>query len=112
LVNSTVALFFLFVTVAVVLNLVATVRLMRSAVYSASQKALQLAVIWVIPLIGAILVLSVSAHDRKSRAPVRYDEGPWLPGIGPENDHGKHGGSLGDSISHDGHGANGDGSGD
>jgi hypothetical protein len=53
-------------TAAAVLNLVATVCLMRSAVYSASQKALQMALVWVIPLVGAIFVLSVRAHDRKS----------------------------------------------
>jgi hypothetical protein len=106
--------FILLLTVAIVLNLIATVCLMRSAVYSTSQKRLQLALVWAVPLVGAILVLSVWAHDRKSasRDPVRYDEGSWLAGIGPENDHGKHRGSLGDSSSHDGHGADGGGSGD
>jgi hypothetical protein len=87
---------------------------LRSAVYSDSQKTLQLALVWAVPLIGAILVLWVSDHDRKStsRDAIRYDEGPWLPGIGPENDHGRHGGSLGDSSSHDGHGGGGGGAGD
>jgi hypothetical protein len=62
--------------------------------------------VWVIPLVGAIFVLGVWAHDRKStsRDPVRYGEGPWLPGIGPENEHRHHGNNLGDSGSHDGHG--------
>jgi hypothetical protein len=106
LVNSTVALYFVFLTIVVVLNLVATVCLMPSAVYSASQKTLQLVLIWVLPFVGAILVLTVLAHDRKSasRDPVRNDEGPWLPGIGPESDRGHHGGGFGDGASHDGHG--------
>jgi hypothetical protein len=111
LVNSTVPLFLFFLTVVVVLNLAATVCLMPSAVYSAAQKALQLMLIWVLPLVGAILVLSVWVHDRKSasRDPIRSGEGPWLPGIGPERDRGHHGGGFGDGAGHDGHGGGGDG---
>jgi hypothetical protein len=100
-------------TAAAGLNLVATVCLMRSAVYSASQKTLQMVLVWVIPLVGAIFVLSVWAHDRKSssRDPVRYGKGPWLPGIGPENEHRHHGDSVGESGGHDGHGGDAGGSG-
>jgi hypothetical protein len=72
LVNTTVALYFVFVTVVVVLNLVATVCLIRSAVYSASQKALQLVLIWVLPFVGAILVISVWAHDRVSASAISF----------------------------------------
>ena len=105
MVNSTVALYLVFLTVVVVLNLVATVCLIPSAVYSGSQKTLQLVLIWVLPFVGAILVISVWAHDRKStlRDPVRNDEGPWLPGIGPESDRAHHGGGFGEGASHDGH---------
>ena len=83
MVDATVALYSAFLTIVVVLNLVATVYLMPSAVYSGSQKTLQLVLIWVLPFVGAILVISVWAHDRKSasRDPVRNDEGPWLPGF-------------------------------
>ena len=79
---------------------------MRSEVYSASQKTLQLVVVWAVPFVGSILVLSVWAYDRKSATHdlVGRDEGPWLPGIGPENGYGHHGGSPGDSGSHEGHG--------
>ena len=86
---------------------------MQSAIYSATQKALQLVLVWAVPLVGAIFVLSVWAHDSKSAArdPVRYGEGPWLPGIGPENEN-RHHDSLGDSgHSHDGHGGDAGGSG-
>jgi hypothetical protein len=113
LVNSTIAVFLL-LTASAILNLVATVCLMQSAVYSATQKALQLVLVWVIPLVGAIFVLSVWAHDRNSAArdPVRYGEGPWLPGIGPENENRDHDNSLGESgHSHDGHGGDAGGSG-
>jgi hypothetical protein len=106
LVNSTLALYFIFLTIVVVLNLVATGCLMPSAVYSASQKTLQLVLIWVLPFVGAILVFIVLAHDRNSasRNPLSNDEEPWLPGIGPESDRGHHGGGFGDGGSHDGHG--------
>jgi hypothetical protein len=88
----------------VVLNVVATVGLMASAMYSTSQRTLQLVLIWVLPFVGALLVLTVLAHDRKSasRDPVHNDEGPWLPGIGPESDPGHHGGGFGDGASHGG----------
>jgi hypothetical protein len=111
-VNSTIATFVL-LTAAAVLNLVATVCLMQSTLYSSTQKAPQLVLVWVIPLVGAIFVLSVWAHDRKSasRDPVRCGEGPWLPGIGPENEHRHHGNNLGDSRSHDGHGGDAGGAG-
>jgi hypothetical protein len=105
-VNSTVALYIVFLTVVVVLNLVATVCLMPSNLYSRSQKTLQSVLIWVLPFVGAILVLTVLVHDRKSASPdpVLNDEGPWLPGIGPESDRGHHGDGFGDGASHDGHG--------
>jgi hypothetical protein len=106
LVNSTVALYFVFLTIVVVLNLVATICLMPSAVYSGSQKTLQLVLIWVLPFVGAILVISVWAHDRKSasRDPVRNEVGQWRPGIGPESDRAHHGGGFGEGTSLDGHG--------
>ena len=100
--NWTVAVF---LTLVVILNLVATVCLMPSAAYSRSQKTLQLVLIWLLPLVGAILVIGVWAHDRKSasRDPVRHHEGPWLPGISPESDRAHHGGGLEEGASHDGH---------
>jgi hypothetical protein len=55
LVNSTVAVFLL-LTALVIPNLVAIVCLMQSAVYSATQRALQLMLVWVIPLVGPVFV--------------------------------------------------------
>jgi hypothetical protein len=110
-VNSTVALYFILLTIVVVLNLVATVRLTPSDVYSTSQKILQLVLIWMLPFVGAILVLTVLAHDRKSASPehVRNDEGPWLPGIGPMSDSSRPTSSFGDVGTPDGHGGGGHG---
>jgi hypothetical protein len=87
---------------------------MHSVVYSASQKTLQLVLVWVVPLVGATFVLSVWAHDRKSatRDSIRNDEGPWLPGIGPENEHRHNGAGLGEDGGHDGHSGVGSGAGD
>jgi high-affinity Fe2+/Pb2+ permease len=106
LVNTTIAVSILLMTVAVVLNLVATICVMRSTIYITMQKMLQLALVWMIPFAGAIFVLSVWAHDRASasRDAVRYDEGLWMPGIGPEGEHRYHGDNFGEAGSHDSHG--------
>jgi hypothetical protein len=95
------------------LNIVATVCMMRSDVYTASQKMLQLALVWLVPLIGSVLTLSVWAHDRKSasRDPDRHGEESWPASIGgPESDRPNRGDGFGGS-SHDGHGGDGGGSG-
>jgi hypothetical protein len=109
LINSSTTLLIGFLTIVVVLNLAATVCVTSSIVYSSSQKALQLLLVWLLPLLGAILVLSFWAHDRKtsSRSPVRDDQEPWLPGIGPESDRNHHAGGSGDSGSHEWHGGDG-----
>jgi len=85
--------------------------LIRSRVYSNSQKALQLILVWVIPLIGATVVLSVWAHDRKTSlsSPAHSAEGPWLPGIGPMSDSSHPTSSFGDAGTH---GVDGGGQGD
>jgi ABC-type nickel/cobalt efflux system permease component RcnA len=91
---------------AAVLSAIATVCVLRSAAYSTIQKLLQIALVWLLPFVGAIAVLSVWAHDRKftSPRPVHPDEGPWLPGIGPESDHRHHGADAGESGGHGGDG--------
>jgi hypothetical protein len=60
----------------------------------------------VIPLIGATVVLSVWAHDRKTSArdQVHTGEGPWLPGIGPMSDSSHPTNSFGDGGTHSGDG--------
>ncbi len=94
-----------------ILNVMASACLIRSRVYSSTQKALQLILVWVIPLIGATVVLSVWAHDRKtsSRDPVHTGEGPWLPGIGPMSDSSHPTNSFGDGGAHSGDGGGGQG---
>jgi hypothetical protein len=41
-----------------------------------------------------------------------YDEGPWLPGIGPDSDGAHHGGGFGDDTNHNGHGGDSGGAGE
>ena len=77
---------------------------MQSFVYNASQKTLQLALVWTVPFVGTILGLSVWAYDRKFAVhdPDRLDEGPWLPGIGPENGRGHDSDTMEDGGNHEG----------
>jgi hypothetical protein len=100
-VTSAVLLILVAVTIP---NLIASVCLMQSAVYTRIQKALQFIIVWVVPLVGAIFVIGVWAHDRKSasRDPGRSDEGSWLPGIGPMSDTSHPTASFGDFGTHDG----------
>ena len=67
----------------VALDLVATVRLMRSDAYSVKQKAAQCFLVWALPLLGAMLVLSVlnpprdpERNRQSDMSPVRDDL--WL----------------------------------
>jgi hypothetical protein len=85
---------------------------LRSAIYSRTQKALQLILVWVVPLLGATFVLSVWAHDRHSASPdpiSSNEASPWLPGIGPMSDRSHPTSTFGDISTHDGHGGDGGG---
>ena len=67
----------------VALDLVATMRLMRSDAYSAKQKVAQCFLVWAFPLLGAILVLSVLNPPREPERNRQSDMSPvrddlWL----------------------------------
>jgi hypothetical protein len=64
----------------VAFNFVATVRVLRSDLYSAKQKWAQVLLVWLVPLLGAILVWSVLSPPRdlesnrsSDMSPVRDD---------------------------------------
>lgn len=59
------SILFLLITLAVALNTYATVVLVRSPRYDRAQKWRQCGLIWLLPVIGAILVWSL-AHDAKA----------------------------------------------
>jgi hypothetical protein len=104
LINSTsIALFV--VTGIAIANLLASFCVLRSAIYSNVQKALQIALVWLLPLLGAAAVLGVWAHDRNSvlRDHVNSGEGSnWLPGIDALSDRSHPTSTFGDFGTHDG----------
>jgi hypothetical protein len=75
-------------SVVLLLDVVATVMVVRSDFESPLQKLAQLVLVWLIPCIGSIFVIAVQkgAHSHVRRGFV-YDSSStttWLPGIGPE----------------------------
>lgn len=106
---------FLAACVIVYLNVVATWMLFRSQVVSAFQRGAQFVLIWIVPLIGAIVVISILTDPKDRRRRLAR----WTPDSdgGGENagdfntQHGHHGGHSGDG-GHGGDGGGGDGGGD
>ena len=93
---------------AVLLDVVATILLVRSPVATQLQKALQLMFTWAVPFVGSIIVIAILKEMSSTPKP-RLASGSsgdvWLPGIGPETDdsgghRGEHGG--GGDIGHGG----------
>ncbi len=62
------------IVLLVALNGYASLVLVRSPYYDARQKLLQLAIIWLIPVIGALLVWALARPDAPTK-PRRYDIG-------------------------------------
>ncbi len=103
---------FLAVCVIVYLNVVATWMLFRSRVVSGFQRGAQFVLIWLLPLLGAIVVISILTDpaDRRRRQ-AKWTFGSDSMGGGGEynvqpSDH--HGGHSGDG-GHGGDGGGGDG---
>ena len=91
----------------VVMNLIATAMLIRSDFESRFQKTAQFLLIWILPVVGAILVIGVLTNSRGLRKPRSGDAGSGaslFPGSdGDLNRDGvNHGGPWGES-GHDGH---------
>ena len=89
----------------VLLNLVATVLIVRSDFETPLQKVLQLIFVWLIPLVGSTIVIAVLKAGRSDRKP-RFDSGAsgdvWMPGMGPESEGGR--GHHGEGSGYSGHG--------
>ena len=58
-----IAFFSVIVTVAVVLQTWATLRLRKSPSFAAEQKSVQMKLIWLVPVLGAAMVLSILHQD-------------------------------------------------
>lgn len=56
-------LVFALTTALVALNSYATLRVLRSVLFKDGQKAAQVVLIWVVPLLGALLVLRVATDE-------------------------------------------------
>ncbi|MCG7940578.1 MAG: hypothetical protein N0C88_17255 [Candidatus Thiodiazotropha lotti] len=54
---------YIFVAFVIYLNVVATIHLVRSDMYSSGQKVAQLALIWLIPIIGAAFVVMLLMEE-------------------------------------------------
>jgi hypothetical protein len=87
----------------ILLNLVATTFIARSAFDAPIQKVLQLILVWAVSLVGPIIVVAVLKAARPER---HFDSDSlgtsWLPGIGPESEsahphHSGHGGESDDA---------------
>jgi len=97
-------------SIVVLLNLVATVMLVRSDFDTRIQKALQLVFVWAIPIVGSIFVIAVLkfvGSDRKHLGSGSSDDAGFSGvgvGVGSEgcsHQHGGHGDSSGD-VGHGG----------
>jgi hypothetical protein len=110
-VNSSTAAVLVVVAVgtAGLLNVVATVMLVRSDFESAAQKWARMAIIWGIPLVGAILAIAVSRQSLAGIKPRRSggnDVGGGMAGMdsGSSREAGHHSGHWSDGGGHGGDG--------
>jgi len=89
----------------VLLNVVATVLIVRSDFETSLQKVIQLTLAWLIPLVGSTIVIAVlkgARPDRKPRVDSSASGDVWMPGMGPESEGGR--GHHGEGGGYSGHG--------
>jgi Phospholipase_D-nuclease N-terminal len=75
--------------VLVLLNLLASVRVLRSDLTSLVQRAAWLLLVWLVPVVGAVLALQISTDSGiAAPKPQSGETGSqvWPPGIGPDED--------------------------
>jgi hypothetical protein len=73
------------VVILVVLNIVATLVVVSSPSLTISRKALQIALAWVLPLVGAVLCIAIHRSDK---APLLRQKSQDFTDPGPEIDPG------------------------
>lgn len=94
------------IAVFAAINVVATRAIIRVSALTTSQRALQLAFVWLVPIFGAVVCLSAASHTTRGFSAI-------LPSDGVASS-GQDGGSYGDSGSSscgDSSGGGGDGGG-
>jgi hypothetical protein len=78
----------LLIAVVVLVNVIASVAVLRVSVFSTQQRLLQLVLIWFVPIIGAVVCAAFASSQALGPAPLNkmdplYDRGaPEGPGIG------------------------------
>lgn len=96
------------------INTVATIGVASSRIYDTQQKLLQILLIWVIPVIGAVVCWNILREERRSGHQAEGGSGladasggysaSGNYGHGHNHDHGHHHGHHGDGGGHDGGG--------
>ena len=76
------------IVVTVLLNFVATILVWRSGSYMKQQKRYQTLLVWLLPLIGALLCLIVMRETRRKATPATTANNPHEspPGVGSHAD--------------------------
>jgi hypothetical protein len=79
-------LILLFVAVVVLVNAVASVKVLRVRVFSRSQHLLQLAIIWLVPIIGAVICIAFASSQALGPAAPSTHDPLYLPsdGVAPD----------------------------
>ena len=98
-----IALALICLVLVVTLDCVATVRIVRAGVYTRTQKTAQVLIIWIIPIVGSIVVLSVlkaTVPARGYAADVEFPDARTTPNVSPNAEPWDYGGS--DSSGHHG----------
>ena len=76
------------VVLIVILDLIASTRILRSGAHSWAQQIAWLLLVWLAPLVGAVLALLASSDsnaDAQTAKPREPGSGVWTPGIGPDD---------------------------
>ncbi len=69
------------IALLVVLNIYASFKLLRSIVFENIQKIFQIIIIWLLPFIGAALILLFLKDDQTPRGPRNPNDGQGVDGM-------------------------------
>ena len=68
-------------TVIVLLNIYATVRLWRSDSFNQFQKTAQSVIVWLLPVVGAVMVIAFIKEDETPKGPDNPNNGQGVDGV-------------------------------
>jgi len=76
------------VVLILILNVIASNRVFRSSVHSRAQQTAWLLLVWLVPLVGAILAFQMTSESNVDTLPSTSGESGsevWVPGIGTDD---------------------------